>query len=216
MIKACIFDLDGTLADTLNTIADYGNRALKAHGYKEIEIEKYKYLTGDGKDELIKKMLNMVGDYELLGFNAVRKTYEQLYELDVINGTKVFDGIKELLLNLKKKHLKIAVLSNKSHNMVLKVVENLFGRGFFDACLGNIDNIKRKPQPDGAILIMEQFNILPKECLYVGDTDVDMKTGVSAGMHSVGVIWGFRSREELELNGAEYIVSKPSEILDLL
>lgn len=216
MIKVCIFDLDGTLADTLSTIANYGNSALKAHGYDEIETEKYKLLAGDGRDELIRRMLKTVGDSELKDFETVRKTYDTLYENDMMGITKVFDGMKELLMNLKKKHIKIAVLSNKPDNVVPTVIETLFGKGFFDACLGQLDSIKRKPAPDGAILIAQQFNVLPEECLYIGDTDVDMQTGSSAGMNSVGVLWGFRGEKELISNGANYIVKKPSEILNLV
>lgn len=216
MIKVCIFDLDGTLADTLSTIANYGNSALEAHGYKSIESEKYKALAGDGRDELIRRMLKTVGDTELKDFEKVRKTYDTLYENDMMGITKVFDGMKELLINLKKKHIKIAVLSNKPNNVVPTVIETLFGKGFFDACLGQLDNIKRKPAPDGAILIAQQFNVLPEDCLYIGDTDVDMKTGSSAGMDTVGVLWGFRNEEELISNGAKHIIKKPSEILNLI
>lgn len=216
MIKACIFDLDGTLADTLSTIANYGNTALKAHSYKTIEIDTYKHLAGDGRNELIRRMLRAVGDEELKGYEKVGKTYDTLYENDVIGYTKPFEGMKDLLICLKKKHIKIAVLTNKPNNVVPEIIEVLFGRGFFDACLGQTDNIKRKPSPDGALLIVEQFNILPEECLYIGDTNVDMQTGNSAGMPTVGVLWGFRDKQELLDSGAKYIAEKPMDILNFI
>lgn len=216
MIKACIFDLDGTLADTLSTIANYGNTALKAHSYKTIEIDTYKHLAGDGRNELIRRMLRAVGDEELKGYEKVGKTYDTLYENDVIGYTKPFEGMKDLLICLKKKHIKIAVLTNKPNNVVPEIIEVLFGRGFFDACLGQTDNIKRKPSPDGALLIVEQFNILPEECLYIGDTNVDMQTGNSAGMPTVGVLWGFRDKQELLDSGAKYIAEKPMDILSFI
>lgn len=216
MIKACIFDLDGTLADTLSTIANYGNTALKAHSYKTIEIDTYKHLAGDGRNELIRRMLRTVGDEELKGYEKVGKTYDTLYENDVIGYTKPFEGMKDLLICLKKKHIKIAVLTNKPNNVVPEIIEVLFGRGFFDACLGQTDNIKRKPSPDGALLIVEQFNILPEECLYIGDTNVDMQTGNSAGMPTVGVLWGFRDKQELLDSGAKYIAEKPMDILSFI
>lgn len=216
MIKACIFDLDGTLADTLSTIANYGNTALKAHSYKTIEIDTYKHLAGDGRNELIRRMLRAVGDEELKGYEKVGKTYDTLYENDVIGYTKPFEGMKDLLICLKKKHIKIAVLTNKPNNVVPEIIEVLFGRGFFDACLGQTDNIKRKPAPDGALLIVEQFNILPEECLYIGDTNVDMQTGNSAGMPTVGVLWGFRDKQELLDSGAKYIAEKPMDILSFI
>lgn len=216
MIKACIFDLDGTLADTLSTIVNYGNTALKAHSYKTIEIDTYKHLAGDGRNELIRRMLRTVGDEELKGYEKVGKTYDTLYENDVIGYTKPFEGMKDLLICLKKKHIKIAVLTNKPNNVVPEIIEVLFGRGFFDACLGQTDNIKRKPSPDGALLIVEQFNILPEECLYIGDTNVDMQTGNSAGMPTVGVLWGFRDKQELLDSGAKYIAEKPMDILSFI
>lgn len=216
MIKACIFDLDGTLADTLSTIANYGNTALKAHSYKTIEIDTYKHLAGAGRNELIRRMLRAVGDEELKGYEKVGKTYDTLYENDVIGYTKPFEGMKDLLICLKKKHIKIAVLTNKPNNVVPEIIEVLFGRGFFDACLGQTDNIKRKPSPDGALLIVEQFNILPEECLYIGDTNVDMQTGNSAGMPTVGVLWGFRDKQELLDSGAKYIAEKPMDILSFI
>lgn len=216
MIKACIFDLDGTLADTLSTIANYANIALKAHSYKQIEVERYKTLAGDGRNELIKRMLKAVGDNELKGYKKVGKTYDTLYENDVIGFTKPFEGMKSLLIALKKKHIKIAVLSNKPNTVVPKIIETLFGKGFFDACLGQTDNIKRKPSPEGALLIAEQFNISPKECLYIGDTNVDMKTGNAANMNTVGVLWGFRDKQELLDNGAKYIAEKPMDILEFI
>jgi len=132
MIRACIFDLDGTLADTLSTIANYANIALKAHSYKQIEVERYKTLAGDGRNELIKRMLKAVGDDELKGYKKVGKTYDTLYENDVIGSTKPFEGMKSLLIALKKKHIKIAVLSNKPNTVVPKIIETLFGKGFFD------------------------------------------------------------------------------------
>lgn len=216
MIKACIFDLDGTLADTLSTIANYGNTALKAHSYKTIETDVYKHLAGDGRNELIRRMLRTVGDEELKGYEKVGKTYDTLYENDVIGYTKPFEGMKDLLICLKKKHIKIAVLTNKPNNVVPQIIEVLFGRGFFDACLGQTDNIKRKPAPDGALLIVEQFNISPNECLYIGDTNVDMQTGNSAGMPTVGVLWGFRDKQELLDSGAKYIAEKPMDILNFV
>jgi phosphoglycolate phosphatase len=216
MIKACIFDLDGTLADTLSTIAEYGNIALTTHGYKKIEIETYKKLVGDGRDELVRRMLSYVGDCELKGFEAVKKTYSSLYEQNVTGETKAFEGIPELLDVLKRKSIKLAVLSNKQNEVVPAVVEALFGADCFDLCLGQSDAIKRKPAPDGANLIAEKLKVEPHEFLYIGDTNVDMLTGKAAKMNTVGVTWGFRDRQELVESGADYIINKPAELLELI
>ena len=216
MIRACIFDLDGTLADTLATIANFANCALKAHGYETIEEQKYKKLVGNGRDVLIERMLKLVGDEKLLGFEKVRKTYNDLYSSDIISTTKVFGGVKELLTELKKRRIKIAVLSNKQHEIVPDIVKSLFGNGFFDACLGQMDTIPKKPAPDGAELIAAQFDIPCNEWLYIGDTNVDIETGKAARMTTVGVLWGFRDRDELEAAGADYIIDKPEEILEII
>ena len=216
MIRACIFDLDGTLADTLTTIANFANSALKAHGYEAIEEERSKKLVGNGRDVLIEKMLRLVGDTELNDFEKVKKTYDDLYSSDVIGTTKVFDGVKEVLTELKKRRMKIAVLSNKQHEIVPEVIKGLFGYGFFDACLGQMDTIPKKPAPDGAKLIADQFDIPCNEWLYVGDTGVDVETGKAAGMTTVGVLWGFRDKKELKKAGADYIIEKPEELLGII
>lgn len=216
MIRAGIFDLDGTLADTLTTIANFANCALEAHGYEAIEEEKYKKLVGDGRDVLIERMLRLAGDDELKDFEKVKKTYNDLYSSDVIGTTKVFEGVKEMLTELKKRRFKIAVLSNKQHEIVPEIVKGLFGNGFFDACLGQMDTIPKKPAPDGAKLIAEQFDIPCNEWVYVGDTDVDIETGKASGMTTVGVLWGFRDRNELEKAGADYIIEEPDELLKII
>lgn len=216
MIKACIFDLDGTLADTLSTIADYGNVALSKHGYQTIATEKYKKLVGDGRDELIRRMLKAVGDTDLIGFDAVRDTYSYLYEQNSIATTKVFEGIYELLAQLKSIGIKLAVLSNKQNEVVPAVIDALFGKDYFDICIGQSEAIRRKPAADGALMIAHQLKLKTNECLYIGDTDVDMLTGKAAQMRTVGVTWGFRDQQELINSGADHIVYKPVEIFDLV
>ena len=117
---------------------------------------------------------------------------------------------------LKEKGLKLAVLSNKPHARVMEVVYKFFEEGTFDVVQGQVDGVNKKPDPQGAITISKILGVDTTECIYVGDTDVDMKTGKSANMYTVGVLWGFREEEELRTNGADKIVSKPSEIVELV
>ncbi|MCI7813655.1 MAG: HAD family hydrolase [Lachnospiraceae bacterium] len=216
MYKVCIFDLDGTLADTLVSIAYNANRALEAFGLPTHPVQKYRYFAGDGADELIRRCLKESGDEKLEYYTPVREIYREFFREDCLYEVKPFDGMVEALKGLKEQGVKIAVLSNKPHENSIKVVETLFGKGFFDYIQGQQVNIPRKPSPAGALHIAKMFGAQPCECLYFGDTNTDMKTGKSAGMKTVGVTWGFREKKELEENGADLLIDHPSEIADLI
>lgn len=214
--KAVIFDLDGTLADSVESIAYTANRALAAFGFKGFETERFKEFAGDGADTLIKRCLKAAGDDKLEYFDRVYKKYKELFKHDCLYNVKAYDGIEELLDELKKSKIKTAVLSNKPHERAVDVVNGLFGEGFIDIVLGHSIEREKKPSPDGAKLIAEKFGLSVKNCIYVGDTNVDMQTGKNAGMLTVGVTWGFREEEELIKNGADIIINKPCEILNLI
>lgn len=214
MIKAAIFDLDGTISDTLSTIAHYGNYALKECGFLPHSIEKYKYFAGDGKKELIRRMLEAQNAYTEENFLRVEKIYDCAYENDVIFETKPFEQIIELLDELKQNGIKIAVLSNKPDNVAVMVVNELFGE-IFDVVHGKREEIEKKPDPSGAFITAGELGVDVSECIFVGDTDVDIKTAKNAKMLSVGVLWGFRDEDELRNAGADYIVKNPMEILEI-
>jgi haloacid dehalogenase superfamily, subfamily IA, variant 3 with third motif having DD or ED/haloacid dehalogenase superfamily, subfamily IA, variant 1 with third motif having Dx(3-4)D or Dx(3-4)E len=219
LYKACIFDLDGTLANTLNSIAFFANSALEKCGHNTIETSKYRFLVGNGADLLMHRMLNTAcgeGNYSEDDVRKLRKTYDALYESDPTHIVTNYDGMQELIRELRQAGIKLAVLSNKPHNCTEAVVEALFAPGMFDACYGQRPEVARKPSPQGALLIAEELGVKPEDCLYIGDTDTDMKTGAAAGMDTVGVLWGFRPRQELEENHAKYIVETPKEIKDIL
>ena len=126
---------------------------------------------------------------------------------------KPFDGIVEMLDTLKSQGIKIGVLTNKPHARGVDVVTELFSNGYFDCIRGQKEGVPKKPNPSGARLMLEEFGVLPEECLYVGDTNVDMQTGKNSGMFTVGVLWGFRKREELVSNNADAIIEHPLELL---
>lgn len=215
MTKLCIFDLDGTLTNTLPAISHFGNTALSAHGFPKIEPEKYKLLVGDGRDLLIHRMLSECGADTDENFEKVGKVYDAAYEAEPLYETKPYDGITELLNNLKNRNIKIAVLSNKPDNVAVDVVKLFFG-DIFDIAHGQRKGIKTKPDAVAALEIAEQLGINPSDTYFIGDTNVDIMTGKNAGMHTIGVLWGFRGIEELTNAGAEFIVSHPDEIFKII
>lgn len=216
MIKVCIFDLDGTLADTVESLAYCGNRALKAMGLSAFPTDRYRYFAGDGSAELVRRCLRENGDLECQRFDELSSLYGAYFAKDCMYHVKPFPGITELLKWLKDNQIKISVFSNKPHEQAIDVVESLFGKGYFDYIQGQQEGIPRKPAPDGALKIASYFQVPCDECLYIGDTNTDMQTGNAAGMNTVGVLWGFRDREELEENHAKRIVNTPLEISAML
>lgn len=210
-----IFDLDGTLTDTLPAIAYFGNNALAAHGFETFEANRYKKFVGDGMDTLIHRMLAAQGADSEENFLKVRKTYDDAYSKDMLHDTKAYDGVAETLQALKERGERLAVLSNKPHHVAAPVVELFFGGELFDFVRGQTADVPKKPAPDGALAICRDLGEDIKNAVFIGDTNVDIKTGKSAGMKTVGVLWGFRDRAELEGAGADYIISRPSELLDI-
>lgn len=215
MIKALIFDLDGTLSYTLDSIATSGNLALEAIGMKAYDKERYKYFCGDGSDELVRRMLINNGDTECKRFDELKAQYRVYFKQYADYNVAPYEGMPETLKTLKEKGYRLAVLSNKPHPQTIEVVQKLYG-DIFDFIQGNTPEIKRKPSPDGAIILAQKFELSTDEILYVGDTATDMQTGNGAGMETVGVLWGYRTRKELEENDAKHIITRPEEILGLL
>lgn len=216
MFKVCIFDLDGTLADSLQSLAYCTNIALEAVGLKPNPVYMYKKFAGDGAKMMVQRSLIAAGDVDLKFYDKAREIHKKSYAEHSMYKVTAFDGIKELLMALKQDGIKIAVLTNKPHERAIDVVTSLFGEDCFDFILGQSDKFARKPSPEGALIIADKFGASPEECVYLGDTNTDMQTGKSAGMFTVGVTWGFRDREELIENKADYIIDKPLELLDLI
>ncbi len=216
MYKAVVFDLDGTLTDTITTIAYYGNNALKAYGYPEIDVNMYKIFVGDGTRILVKRMMDYVGEDSPEIYEKVFKMYCEEYDKDTMYLTTVYDGMQELLKELKARGMKLGVVSNKPHFTMIDVLKNFFGEDMFDGFYGVREGVPVKPDPVSLLQILDDFGVKPTECIYVGDTKTDMMTGKNAGAYTVGVLWGFRDRAELEEHKADAIVEKPCEILGIL
>jgi len=214
--KLCIFDLDGTTADSVGAIANTANSCLELYGLKSNPVEDYKFFAGEGQYELIKRALIAAGDSDLSLYEQVMPKYIELFKTGCTYNVSSFPGVVEMLKEIKQKGLRIAILSNKQNDNTVSVVERIYGKGFFDVILGQKDTHNRKPSPEGAYIIMEECKVKPEECLYIGDTGTDMETGRNAGIDTVGVTWGFRTRHELACAKAKYIVDEPKEILELL
>lgn len=211
--KAVIFDLDGTLSDSIHSIKYCTDRALAPLGFGPFSEEDYKYFVGDGAANLIKRTLTAAGDVENVHFEEAFARYKELFAVDCMYEVKPYDGIVELLDALKERGVKLAVLSNKPHAETIRVIEYLFGKDVFDVLHGQIEGVPIKPDPTGAFRIMEQLSLKPEEVLYLGDTATDMKTGKGAGLFTIGALWGFRKREELEESHADAIIGHPLELL---
>lgn len=215
MWKACIFDLDGTLADTLESIAGIANRVLACYGLDPQLVEAFKRFAGDGGRKLMERCLRASGG-SLDCLDEAEQLYRDFFAENPLDQVKPYSGIPETLRTLKRRGLRLAVCSNKPHEAAVQVVEGLFGPDLFDFVQGQMPELPRKPAPDGPLLLARRMGAKPAECLYVGDTNTDMDTGRAAGMYTVGVLWGFRNRAELEAHEARRVICRPEELLALL
>ncbi len=216
MKKAVIFDLDGTLSDSIHSIKYCADKALEPLGYGPFSEKQYMYFVGDGAANLIKRALTEGGDGSLQHFDEAFASYRELFREGCMYQVEPYDGIRELLARLKDRGVAIAVLSNKPHAETVHVIETLFGEGYFDVIWGQMENVPIKPSPEGVFRILEQLSLTPQDILYLGDTATDMKTGKGAGAYTVGALWGFRERKELEDNHADAIIEHPLELLQYL
>ena len=207
---AVLFDLDGTLTNTLEDIANAMNHALTLYGLPTWETDEYRYLVGNGARILARRA---VRDREEMT-EKVLEAYQREYETHNLVLTRPYAGIPELLRELNRRGIPVCVLSNKPHEDTKHVIEYFFPDIQFAAVLGQTDRFPVKPDPAGARWIAETLGIAPDKFAYLGDTAVDMTCARGAGMHPVGVLWGFRDEKELRESGAERIISRPEELFD--
>lgn len=215
MVRAVIFDLDGTLLDTLEDIGRAANRVLSAHGFPEHPLESYKYYVGDGAAVLFQRALPAgLGQGDVLGrcLEEFREDYGRTWNI----ATVPYPGIPELLDELAGRGVRMSVLSNKPHAITEACVRGYLSAWSFEVVLGHREGEPKKPDPSGALSIAAHAGLPPGEFLYLGDTGTDMETARRAGMHPVGALWGFRTAEELQAHGAEYTLRQPQELIDLL
>ena len=212
MIRCCIFDLDGTLLNTLDALTYTTNLTLKEFGYGPVDPEHIKQFEGDGYRMQVKRALMNSGDKELLHYEEALSAYTRLFAEHCLYHVRPYEGIPELLQKLKAQGIRIAVLSNKPHARTVENIEAVFGKGYFDIVAGQKDDVPKKPDPAGVNRILEEFGCKPEECLYFGDTNTDMQTGLNAKAHTVGVTWGFRDRAELEAFHPDFVIDDPKMV----
>lgn len=214
MIRAAIFDLDGTLCNTLESMATVGNGIMRELGLKEQPVDNFRYYCGDGADMLMQRLLKDAGDPKLVHYESSRKVYRERFNANPLFKVVAYDGIPETLTKLKQCGVKLAVCSNKPHDAAVDVIAKMFP-DYFDIVIGQSDSIRKKPAPDAPLKAATEFAVFPDECLYIGDTGTDMLTGTAAGMHTIGALWGFRDEKELRENGVEILAEKPTDLLKI-
>ena len=213
--KAIIFDLDGTLLDTIGDIVDSMNAVLKDLGCPVHSVDEYKTFIGDGLDVMVRRSLPKdVRDERTISacIEYMRKGYGQRWA----NTSKPFSNIPELLDRLTVMDVKVSVLSNKLDVFTKEMVQVLLGAWQFHSVVGLNNDIPMKPDPSGALEIAHKMHVEPKQCIFVGDSNIDMETAVGAGMRPVGVLWGYQDRDRLVKSGAVDLLSDPLDLLPIL
>ena len=218
MYRCCIFDLDGTLVNSIYAIQRSVNQTLESFGYPPISVEDTKKYVGDGYKKLMEGALKAQGDEALVHYQESLEKYSAFFKECCLYRVEPYEGIKELLEFLKGRGIKIAVLSNKPHARAMDNIDGVFGPGYFDWASGERESegIPRKPAPEGVWACAKELGVSMEECLYLGDTNTDMKTGLAAGAVTVGVTWGFRGRAELEAFSPAYIVDHPQDVIRIV
>ena len=215
-MKACIFDLDGTLTNTLESMTYSVNLTLEEMGLSKITKDQCRLFVGNGARVLMEKSLKAVGDTDASRIEEGMEIYGRIFDRNCTYHVTPYEGIPEMLKALKDKGIQLAVLSNKPDRQTVKVVKAIFGEELFDYAQGQKEGIRRKPEPDGVWYLMEQMHVSKEECLYIGDSEVDAATGRNAGLKTIGVLWGFRDRKTLETAGADHLIERPEELLQFV
>ena len=215
-MKACIFDLDGTLTNTLESMTYSVNLTLEEMGLSKITKDQCRLFVGNGARVLMEKSLKAAGDTDASRIEEGMEIYGRIFDQNCTYNVTPYEGIPEMLKALKDKGIQLAVLSNKPDRQTVKVVKAIFGEELFDYAQGQKEGIRRKPEPDGVWYLMEQMHVSKEECLYIGDSEVDAATGRNAGLKTIGVLWGFRDRKTLETAGADDLIDRPDELLQFV
>ena len=211
--ETVIFDLDGTLADTMDDLKTAVNSTLNILGYEPRTKFELLNFINNGARELVRRSLPTAVQSEELIIESALSIYAQEYEKCYCDKTRAYPGIYEALQELKQEKFKLAVLSNKQNEFVQTIIYKLFGTQTFDLVMGKSD-FPHKPDPSSALYIARELGVKPSKCIFVGDSDVDIRTAENADMRSIGVSWGYRSVDLLERTGANYIAESPSQIVE--
>lgn len=208
-----IFDLDGTLLNTLEDLTDSVNYALSLHGFPCRKIEEVRSFVGNGVAILME--LSLAGGRDNPQYEKCLADFRRHYSENLQNKTGPYNGIMELLEQLSKENIKMAIVSNKFDKAVKGLNQVYFGE-YIKVAIGESEGVSRKPAPDTVLKALEELGSTADKAVYVGDSEVDAKTAKNSGIMFVGVTWGFRDREVLEQEGADYIIDKPQELLGII
>ncbi len=212
--KAVIFDLDGTLVDSLADLSDSVNLMLESYGFPTHEVEKYRYFVGNGSKKLMERTLPRDKAASAEFVEEALAKYKAIYKERLLEKTRPYNGVRELLAELKSRGIPLGVCTNKHNDAALTIVKILFAPGTFEEVLGDRPGFPKKPNPATPLEIASHLGVKPDEVAYLGDTSVDMETAVHAGFLPVGVLWGFRPEEELVKSGAKVLLKAPLELLE--
>ena len=215
-MQAVVFDLDGTLLNSLADIANAGNTVLQAHGFPGHPVDAYRLFVGDGVRRLIHRLVPPAYQEDKALLESVLREYAEQYYRTWNVESRLYDGVTELLDALAQRQIRMAVLSNKPQEATDRCVEYYLGRYTFAAVLGQQADRPPKPDPTGVREILAHLEVAAESCCYVGDTAVDMQTALGAGMFAVGAAWGFRDVAELQAAGAHALIHHPGELLALI
>ncbi len=214
MFKVAIFDLDGTLLNTLDDLANACNYALNKFSFPIHEVEKYKTFIGNGIYKLVERALpDSKRDKETV--EKVLEVFSEYYNEHMMDMTKPYNGIINLLDELRMKGIKLGVVSNKKHEFTIEIVNKYFADRF-NMVFGHRENYKEKPDPSSVLEIIEVFGVSKSDCIYIGDSNVDIMTAKNSGVQCIGVSWGFRNKEELAKEGADYLADNTIELRNII
>lgn len=212
---AVIFDLDGTLLDSLADLAGTGNRVLEALGLQAHPVASYRYFVGDGMATLVERILPDHHRTPAMLAQAI-ELFREDYAANWDRETDAYAGVPEMLNSLSQMGVHLTILSNKPDNFTRICVDRLLPQWRFHTVLGQREQVPKKPDPAGAREILQLLPVNQGRVLYVGDTAVDMQTAAAAGLDSVGVLWGFREADELRQHGATYLIEHPMQLVDIV
>ena len=214
-LKAILFDLDGTLIDSLADLATAINRMLALKGYPPRELALFPKFIGEGMRQLVERALPEEAR-QPENVQACLEEYVRQYEQCWHEQTRVYEGMPEVLAALKAQGYQVGCISNKAHGFTQLCCDHFFGAGAWEVVFGQREGVPRKPAPDAAHEAAARLGVAVEECAYVGDSGIDMQFANAAGMVAVGVTWGFRSEAELRENGAQVLLNRPQDLLALL